>query len=63
MPVYEVWESEVFLMWVVIAEYIMGKLMYYVENTETGKRYKTYDCQVWAQKAADELNKEVNHRD
>lgn len=50
-------------MWVVIAEYIMGKLMYYVENTETGKRYKTYDCQVWAQKAADELNKEVNHRD
>ena len=57
MPVCEVRESEVFLMWVVIAEYKRGIMSYTVENTETGERRGTFDCQPWAQAMADELNR------
>lgn len=33
-----------------------GVLEYYLENTETGERRGTYDCEAWAQRDADKLN-------
>ena len=58
MSVYEVWESEVFLMWTVTCDYVKGILTYFVENKETGERKGQFDCEPWAREFANELNKE-----
>jgi len=45
------------MMWTVTCEIVKGKLEYYVENTATGERIGTYDCEPWAQRDAEERNK------
>ena len=50
-------------MWVVIAEYKQGVLSYIVENTKTGERRGTYDCQPWAQAMVDELNRSMTEEE
>ncbi len=58
MPVCEVRESEVFLMWTVTCDYVKGILTYFVENKETRERKGQFDCEPWAREFANELNKE-----
>ena len=44
-------------MWEVKCDYERpGVIGYFVENTETGERRGTFDCEEWAQEFADELN-------
>ena len=43
-------------MWTVTTERIAGKVSYYLENSETGERLKTHDCERWARQSANELN-------
>lgn len=42
----------------VTCDYVKGVLTYFVENSETGERRGTFDCEPWAKEFADELNRE-----
>ena len=42
--------------WIVMQDYIKGRLSYLVENTETGERCGEFDWQARAQEFADQLN-------
>lgn len=44
--------------WIVTCDYVRGKLTYFVEHKETGERRGSFDCELWAQEMADELNRE-----
>ena len=44
--------------WVVTCEINRGILDYYLECEETGERRGTYDCETWAQRDAEELNRQ-----
>lgn len=44
------------MIWIVTCEMHRGVLDYYFENSETGERRGTYDCEAWAQRDADKLN-------
>ena len=44
--------------WAVTCEINRGILDYYLECEETGERRGTYDCETWAQRDADELNRQ-----
>ena len=43
-------------MWTVTCELVRGVLEYYVENTVTGERKGTFDCERWAEEFAKALN-------
>ena len=44
-------------MWIVTCEMVRGSLEYYVQNSDTGEKKGTFDCEKWAQEFANELNK------
>lgn len=44
--------------WTVTCDYVKGVLTYFVENTITGERRGTFDCEAWAKEMARELNRE-----
>ena len=44
--------------WRVTCDIVRGVLEYYLEDAETGERRGTYDCEAWAQRDADELNRQ-----
>lgn len=46
-------------MWIVTCDLIRGVLTYYVENRETGERRGEFDCELWAERFADQLNLEM----
>ena len=50
-------------MWTVKSDYVKGVLTYFVEHKETGERKGEFDCQLWAEEFASELNKEEEERD
>ena len=43
--------------WTVTSDYVKGVLTYFVENTITGERRGTFDCQPYAEEMARELNR------
>ena len=49
-------------MWTVTCEFVRGVLTYFVENSKTGERRGSFDCEPWAREMADELNREENQK-
>ena len=47
--------------WIVTCEMVRGVLSYFVENSLTGERCGSFDCEPWAQEMANELNREERH--
>lgn len=44
--------------WIVTCEMVRGVLNYFVENSLTGERRGSFDCEPWAQEMANELNRQ-----
>lgn len=46
-------------MWKVVSDYRKGKLAYFVVHRITGEVRGEFDCELWAEEFAKELNREM----